>query len=307
MTAVGRKRLFEARNGVVVEAPDGRRLTVEVSGAPRGLPVVLMHGTPGSGSGPRPRSSVLYRLNVRLVSYDRPGYGGSDRHERRSVADAAADVATIVDALDIGSFAVVGRSGGGPHALACAALLGERVTRTAILVGMAPADAGDLDWFDGMNDDNVRAYTAADSASLITEMLTARADATRLDPETLLTQIELQMTEPDRRVVRDISMRRLLAETYAEAVRTGPYGWIDDVLALRATWGFSLESIRCPVLLWHGADDTFSPVSHARWLAERIDHAQIHVEKNAAHFTAVEILPDLFSWLAGSSSVHSRR
>jgi pimeloyl-ACP methyl ester carboxylesterase len=305
MTAVGRKRLSEARNGVV-ETPDGRRLTVDVSGAPHGTPVVLMHGTPGTGSGPRPRSSVLYRLNVRLVSYDRPGYGGSDRHERRSVADAAADVAAIADALDIGSFAVVGRSGGGPHALACAALLSERVTRAAILVGMAPADALGLKWFDGMNIDNVTAYTAADSASLITEMLTARADATRLEPETLLKQIEQQMTEPDRRVVRDVSMRRLLVETYAEAVRTGPFGWIDDVLALRAAWGFSVTSIRCPVLLWHGEDDTFSPVGHTRWLAERIETAEIYVAPNAAHFTAVEILPDLFSWLAGSP-VHSRR
>jgi pimeloyl-ACP methyl ester carboxylesterase len=301
--------VHEARDGAV-ETADGRFLTVEVSGAPNGIPVVLMHGTPGSRSGPKPRPSVLYRLNVRLVTYDRPGYGGSDRHESRKVADAATDVEAIADTLGIPSFAVVGRSGGGPHALACAALLGERVTRAAVLVGMAPADAPGLDWFQGMNEGNVTEYTAANAAnaSAVTDLLSVKVDAARADPETLLREIEAQLRDPDpdKRLLEHVSMRKLLVDTYREAVRTGPYGWIDDVIALSSEWGFSLESIRCPVRLWHGANDTFSPVDHAHWLARRIDRAEIHVEPNAAHFKAVEVLPDMLSWLA-SSRVHSRR
>ena len=99
-----------------------RLLTIDVSGAPDGAPVFLLHGTPGSRNGPKPRSSVLYRLGVRLICYDRPGYGGSSRVPDRRVADAARDVEMIADKLKLGRFAVVGRSGGGPHALACSAL-----------------------------------------------------------------------------------------------------------------------------------------------------------------------------------------
>src|ERR1039457_6640174 len=99
-----------------------RKLSVETLGAPEGKPVFLLHGTPGSRYGPRPRGIILYRLGIRLITYDRPGYSGSDRNRGRSVADAADDVAAIADALGIDRFSVVGRSGGGPHALACAAL-----------------------------------------------------------------------------------------------------------------------------------------------------------------------------------------
>ena len=124
-------------------------------------PIFLLHGTPGSRLGPHPRSSVLHRLGVQLIAFDRPGYGESDRMAGRQVADVAADVLAIADAYGLDRFAVVGRSGGGPHALACAALLPERVTRAAVLVGLAPHGAAGLDWFDGMAESNVTEFTAA--------------------------------------------------------------------------------------------------------------------------------------------------
>jgi pimeloyl-ACP methyl ester carboxylesterase len=276
----------------------GRRLMVELTGARHGMPVFLLHGTPGSRSGPKPRGSVSYRLGVLLITYDRPGYGRSARHQGRVVADAAGDVAAIADDLGIDRFAVVGRSGGGPHALACAALLRDRVRRTAVLVGLAPANARGLDWYDGMTDDNVAAYTTAetDLSALVTE-LTSRAERLARDPESLLAGLRGQMVDADRRVVDDVAIRRLHAETYAEALRHGPFGWLDDILALRADWGFDLGSIASPVRIWHGADDRFSPVSHARWLAARIPGARIDVQPGTAHFGAVEILPEILSWL----------
>ena len=281
-----------------IPTPDGRTLVAHASGAASGWPVFLLHGTPGSRSGPKPRGSVLYRLGVRLITYDRPGYGGSARQRGRAVADAAADVAAIATALDIDRFSVVGRSGGGPHALACAALLGARVTRTAVLVGVAPADAAGLDWFNGMTDGNVSEYTTADQdRSALVERLRRRAEAVARDPEHLIETLVPQMTDSDRLVIRDVSIRRLLADTYAEALRTGPYGWIDDVFALRNDWGFRLETIRSPVLFWHGADDNFSPVSHTHWMADRVRHALVRVEPDVAHFGAVAMLPDLLSWL----------
>ncbi|MEV4756100.1 alpha/beta hydrolase [Micromonospora sp. NPDC049559] len=275
-------------------------MAVETSGDRQGFPVFLLHGTPGSRSGPKPRGIVLYRLGVRLVCYDRPGYGGSDRHEGRQVADAAADVRAIADALELDRFAVVGRSGGGPHALACAAsnLLTNRVTRVAVLVSLAPSDASDLDWYGGMTNSNVDEYTQASNDPLsLTGTLTRRADTMRRDPESLVDLLRPGLTPADRKVVEDVAMRRLLAQSYAEAVRRGADGWIDDALALRKDWGFDLSSIKVPVRLWHGAEDTFSPVAHARWLASRIPSAEVQVQQGAGHFGAMEILPQILAWL----------
>lgn len=277
---------------------DGRRLAVETSGAPDGSPVFLLHGTPGSRNGPRPRSGILYRLGIQLICYDRPGYGGSSRCPGRRVVDAAYDVNAIADQLGLERFSVVGRSGGGPHALACAAELPDRVRSTAVLVGLAPANAAGLDWFDGMADGNVREYSTADARQdLLVERLRLRAERTIRDPESLLEMVRGQMAEPDRRVVESAVFRRLLTRTYAEALRDGPYGWIDDVLALREDWSFSFEAIDGPVLLWHGMHDTFSPISHTWWLASRIPSAEVRVQADTAHFGAVEVLPRILTWL----------
>lgn len=288
----------ERLTGREISLPDGRTVTVEVSGADHGTPVFLLHGTPGSRQGPKPRSSVLYRLGVRLITYDRPGYGGSSRLAGRRVADAAADVAAIADSLRLKEFSVVGRSGGGPHALACAALLGERVRRAAVLVGLAPSNAPGLDWFDGMGEGNTTEYSTADrDSSMLAERLRLRSDRIRRDPQVLIEILLNQMAEPDRRFVDRADIRRLLGLTYAEALRDGPWGWFDDVLAFREDWGFELDRIRCPVRLWHGADDTFSPVSHSRWLGRRIPTAEVQVEVDKAHFGAVEVLPRILTWL----------
>ncbi|BCB86209.1 alpha/beta fold hydrolase [Phytohabitans suffuscus] len=277
---------------------DGRRLAVEVSGAPDGSAVFLLHGTPGSRSGPKPRSGILYRLGVQLISYDRPGYGGSSRHPDRTVAGAARDVSAIADQLGIGSFSVVGRSGGGPHALACAALLPDRVLSTAVLVGLAPSNAAGLNWFDGMAESNVREYSVADADQIsLMERLRLRAEKTSRDPESLLNLNRDQMAESDRRMVESVTFRRLLSKTYAEALREGPYGWIDDVLAFRKDWGFALDKIPGPVLLWHGKEDTFSPIKHTWWLARQIPQAHVRVQTYTAHFGAVEVLPKILAWL----------
>jgi pimeloyl-ACP methyl ester carboxylesterase len=282
-----------------VGTADGRKLFVAASGRPGGTPVVLLHGTPGSRFGPRPRSSVLYRLGIRLISYDRPGYGDSTRHRGRRVADAAADVRSIADALDLDRFAVVGRSGGGPHALACSALLPDRVTRTAVLVGLAPSNADGLDWYDGMSESNVNEYTTAEVDQVtLTEHLHELARRTADDPESFMELLREQMTEADRRVVNGLPIRRQFLDTYREALRCGPYGWIDDDLAFRSNWGFAFEGITGPVRLWHGAEDNFSPVNHSRWLAGRIPHAEVQVQLETAHFGAVEVLPEILVWLA---------
>jgi pimeloyl-ACP methyl ester carboxylesterase len=282
-----------------VRVSDKRRIAVECWGASKGVPVFLLHGTPGSRNGPRPRVSVLYRLGIRLISYDRPGYGGSDPHPGRTVADAADDVLAIADYLGLKDpFGVVGRSGGGPHALACAALLGDRVRSAACLVGLAPSNAEDLDWYAGMTPSNVEEYTAMDASTRkIRARLARQVELVRDDPESLIRSLIPELADPDKRVVDDIAIRRLLTDTYAEAVRGSGEGWIDDAVALRRPWQFDLSSIKAPVLLWHGADDMFSPVSHTRWLAERIPNSVLEVQSDVAHFGAFEILPNVLTWI----------
>ncbi len=282
-----------------VRVAGGRRLSTQAHGDPDGSPIFLLHGTPGSRLGPRPRTAVLHRLGVRLISFDRPGYGGSDRLPGRQVADAAADVLAIADAYDLEKFAVVGRSGGGPHALACAALLPERLTRAAVLVGIAPHGADGLDWFGGMAESNVLEFTAAAAGYAgIAPQLHAAADAIRANPASLITSLHSELPDPDRRVVADSGIRSMLLETYAEALRTSAHGWIDDALAFCSPWGFDPAAVTVPVLIWHGASDVFSPASHARWLADKIPSATVVVQAGAAHFGALDVLPDILRWLS---------
>ncbi|MGJ5828302.1 alpha/beta fold hydrolase [Streptomyces ossamyceticus] len=281
-----------------IRAPDGRLLRVECSGDPAGQPVFLFHGMPGSRVGPRPRPMFLYQRGTRLISYDRPGYGGSDRRVGRRIVDAVEDVTVVADALGVDRFAVVGRSGGAPHALACAARLPHRVTRAAALVTLAPRDAAGLDWFAGMAPSNVRDFRSllADPQGF-TDRLIPRSAAIRSDPARLLEDLRADLTDDDRLIVSDNGIRSMLLRNYHEAVRLSPYGWLDDALALTSPWGFDPGEIRVPVLFWFGAKDVFSPAAHSSWLAERIPRATAVLEPAAAHFASLRALPTVLSWL----------
>ncbi|WP_431679974.1 alpha/beta hydrolase [Kitasatospora sp. KL5] len=284
----------------LVEAAAGRWLAVETTGDPYGKPVFLLHGTPGSRVGPVPRSSVLARLGVRLISFDRPGYGESTRRPGRRVSSAAEDVVAIADAFGLDGFAVLGRSGGGPHALACAALLPDRVARVAALVCLAPRFAEGLDWYGGMTRSNVREYTEVERGEeFFVDAFQARSKLIRDNPHALIDDLVPELPPTDRALVTDMGIRRMLLATYQEAFRHGADGWIDDVLAFTAPWGFEVSSIRVPTRLWHGADDQFSPVDHSRWLADRIPGADLYLEPGAAHFGAFKVMTEALKWAAG--------
>lgn len=293
----------------VVEAPDGRRLSIEISGAASGKPVFLLHGTPGTLLGPRPRGIFLHRLGIRLISYNRPGYPGSDRMANRSVADAAADVEAIADRFAIDRFSVIGRSGGAPHALACAAAerLRDRVICAAALSSLAPYDAEGLDWSVGMAESNVRAYSDAerDLPALIAT-LNERAWQVRNDSQGLLNVLWPALVGSDKEIIGDIALRRIIAQTHAEALRESADGWIEDVIALSRPWGFNLSDITVPVLLWHGGEDVFSPVSHTQWLAKRISTSELNLRSDTAHFGGVEILPEILRWVLSKINAVTR-
>ena len=276
----------------IVHLPDGRQLAIEESGDPNGRPVFLLHGTPGSRLGPRPRSSRLHHMGIRLIAFDRPGYGGSDRKLGRTVADAAADVAALADVLGIGQFAVLGRSGGAPHALACAALLPERTVRVAALVGLAPNGVDGLDWFAGMTQANIIDFSAARLGfQAVTERLEPAAEQIRADPFRMIAQLYNDMTVSDRIVLADIGVRKMLVSNFAEGLRESAAGWVDDVMAFMSPWGFDPGDISVPVLLWHGAEDHFIPPGHGVWLGDRIPGATSIVAPGGSHFD----LPDGYS------------
>jgi pimeloyl-ACP methyl ester carboxylesterase len=299
----------------LVRGKNGTMLAGQCWGDPAGRPVVLMHGMPGSRLGPRPRGRVLERLGVRLISYDRPGYGLSDRRPGRTIAESADDVTRIADHLGLDRFAVVGRSGGGPHALGSAAMLRGRVDRVALLVSSAPPDASGLRWEEGLADVNAddfadveRSVATAPVGTVAEDVgLSSRAELIRQDPETLIRMLLPELAASDRRVVEDRAMRNLLTESYREAVRQGAAGWIDDIVALRSPWDFKFDEVECPVLLWHGGDDRFSPPEHTRWMAnelrasrdteEKKAAVQFRIERGLAHFAAFEIFTEVLGWL----------
>ena len=114
----------------------------------------------------------------------------------------------------------------------------------------------------------------------------------------MIEELRSELSEFDHRVVGDVAMRRLLLDTYREGLQQGPIGWLDDVLAFRQPWKFDLSEITASTRFWHGADDRFSPVEHSTWLHEQVPGSELKIQPNIGHFGAVEILPDILSWIA---------
>jgi pimeloyl-ACP methyl ester carboxylesterase len=287
-----------------VQTSDGRRLAYAQIGDPDGAPVFVLHGTSGSRlSGRHPDSSRVADAGLRVITYDRPGYGRSTRHSARAVADCVADIAAIADALGIEQFVVTGASGGGPHALAAAAGLPDRVTRAESNVGAAPFDAADLDWFEGMDPENVKEFGWAleGEGTLVRELgrlgdewLSRLAD----DPATLLGDFEL--SEADQTVLQDEIVRERLRKSIREALASGVLGWTDDDLAFVTPWGFEVEEIRVPVQVRYGVGDVLVPAGHGAWLARYVPNANVIIDHEAGHLsTPDEQLERLRSLVAG--------
>jgi pimeloyl-ACP methyl ester carboxylesterase len=266
--------------------PDGRRLDIEISGPDGGPPLVFHHGTPGS----RRRFGVFERAaherGLRLVTFSRPGYGDSTRLPGRAVADVAADVAAVLDHLDAPRCLVAGWSGGGPHALATAALLPDRVAGALVIAGVAPWDADGLDFLAGMGEQNIDEFglavrgEAAIRASLEAEAAGLRS-ATVAD---LVKGLDTLLPDVDRAVLTDEYGADLIAN-FAEALRVGVDGWLDDDLAFVRPWGFALADIAVPTFVWQGSEDLMVPFAHGQWLAGHIPGVTAHLAAGEGHLS----------------------
>jgi pimeloyl-ACP methyl ester carboxylesterase len=269
-----------------VKAGDGRTLVVHVTGPEDGPALIAHGGTPDDGSMRRETLETGARRGLRQVSYARPGYAGSDRDEGRSVADCAGDVGAIADALGIERFHTVGWSGGGPHTLACAAMLPDRVISAATVAGAAPHDGDGLDWSAGMGKENIEEMGLAErGAEALVPFLDRVAEEVREStPEDLVAILGDLVAEPDRAVLTD----EYAIESHASflgSVSTGIWGWLDDDLAFVRSWGFGLEEIRVPVSVWHGLEDRFVPLAHGEWLAANVPGAHAHIVEGEGHIS----------------------
>ena len=268
-----------------VTTPDGRVLhTYDTGAGDERLVVVWHHGTPNIGAPPAPLFAASERLGIRWVGYDRPGYGGSTPHPGRDLASAAADVSSIADAFGIGRFVVMGHSGGAAHALACAALLPERVLATVCASGLAPYHAEGLDWFAGMGAAGAADLRAAAQGRAALEHYLASAE---FDPELFTSADHAALAGP----------WSWLLVVVEQAMDGGLGGMVDDDLAGVAPWGFDPGQVRPPVLFVHGGQDRMVPSSHSEWLACRTPGAELWLRPDDGHVSVLHAGEAALGWL----------
>jgi pimeloyl-ACP methyl ester carboxylesterase len=280
------------RESQTLSLHDGRRLGYAEYGDPDGTPGLSFHGHPGSRLEPRFADAAAASAGLRVVALDRPGYGLSDFQPDRRILDWPGDVAEAADALGFDRFAVLGSSGGGPYALACAYALPERVTRAGVISGVGPYNAPGAT--DGMRWQNrIGFQVGARFPPLARFVMRSMERALRARPERTLDAIAAAMSPRDAEIARRPEVREILGADIAEAFRQGSRGAALDVVLLGRPWGFRLDEIRTPVFLWQGDDDVLVPPAMGRHLAEQLPDCRATFFPGEGHLLFVDHMAEI--------------
>ncbi|MDX2358814.1 alpha/beta fold hydrolase [Dietzia sp. PP-33] len=279
----------------IVQTDDGRSLEVLDTGPQDGFPLVYHHGTPQGAVPFRILERAAAGLGLRVISYSRPGYGSSSPRPNGAttaqVADDAADTQAVLDHLGIDEFLTIGWSGGGPRALACAALLPGRCLAAACCVGIAPADEYDGDIRDGMAEENVEEYTAVFAGvEALEEFLKTQTGLFTVSADEVAVGLGALAPPVDRAALTG-ELAGYLAASVNAAGRQGIVGWRDDDLTHTRPWGFDLAEIRVPVAIWQGRLDAMVPFAHAEWLAANVAGARAHLVDGEGHLSLIQKAP----------------
>ncbi len=286
---------------LTVTTPDGRVLEAMDSevGA---TPLVFHHGTPGSAFAWTRMATAAEDLDLRLITYSRPGYGAStprpDGATTASIADDTGDTVAVLDHLGLDDFLTLGWSGGGPRALACAALLPDRCRAAAAGVSLAPPSEYDGDISEGMGQENIDELAAAqEGAAELTEYLTREVGGIASITADQVADVLGTLVPPVDHAALTGDLAEWLATGMRASARQGVVGWRDDDLALFRAWGFELADITTPVAIWHGSEDKMVPFGHGLWLVKNLPSARAHLAEGEGHLSLLqhvhEILADL--------------
>ena len=270
-----------------MQLPDGRAFEYSANGDAGRELLVCCVGTPSAVVDFPYIADAAAARDLRSVICSRPGYGGSTRNAGRAVADAAADTAALADHLGADRFLVAGWSGGGSTALACAALLPDRVRAAVTLAGTAPpAEAGDVwtTWFSPELVEEIRALRTKPPAELAAEYEQGAKAFAEVTGEQL-TNSDNQSTADKAALIAVPEVAEWLARSIKKAAASGIWGWLDDDLAWVKQWGFNVADIRVPVIIRHGDEDGFVPIEEGRWLAAHIRGARFDELAGGGHTT----------------------
>ncbi len=271
---------------IVVATPDGRDLDVYVAGPADGEVLFFHSGTPSAPLVYKPMVEQMAARGLRYVAFGRPGYGSSTRRPGRSVADVVDDTQTVLDHLGAERAWIMGWSGGGPHALACAALMPERCRGVATIASVAPYPAEGLDYLAGMGEENVEEFTAAlegPEALLVFKERNWPIFRAVTGDEVAESFGDL-IDEVDRASLTGDFAEYIAAST-REALRESYWGWFDDDMAMIKPWGFDVGAIRLPVHIWQGPHDRMVPYGHGEWLASHVGSAVPHLLDDQGHLS----------------------
>ena len=270
----------------IIDLPDGRSLDLDVTGPEDGMPLVFHHGTPGSVCQFRAIQRGAHDRGLRLVTFSRPGYGASTRQPGRRVVDVAADVAAVLAHLAAPRCVVAGWSGGGPHALATGARLPQQVAGILCIAGVAPYNSEGLNYLDGMGQQNIDEFGLAlkGEAAIRPSHETEAAGLRNTDASGLIEAMATLLPDVDRAALT-AEFGEDMAANFAEALRTGVDGWVDDDLAFVAPWGFTLDEITVPTFVWQGSEDLMVPFAHGQWLAAHVPGATAHLLQGEGHLS----------------------